>query len=296
MGVIRLVSVLRSLQYHGVLLWRIPSVNINAVQAEKAFRHLVQGTAVAIVMTGVTGAGTVARAENLEHIQKLLSTKECQRCDLQGASLVMANLQSANVQGANFQSANLSRVIFAGANLRNANLAGSSLSGANLGGADLTGADLRNTDLRGTILTGAVLTNAKLDGAALQGAIDLPSNVGTAEQYYQWASESTRQKRYDIAIEQFTQALAREPLHAPSYFGRAIAQFEIGKRSEAIADMTQANELFKTKGDRAGVESSDKILVAMKKPPESNEGRGGNGLGMGMINVVGGLLRLFLMR
>lgn len=295
------MSVLRALHYHRVLLWRIPSVNINALQVQKPFKHLIhkrlaQWTATAIVVTGVTTVGTVAQAENLEHIQKLLSTKECQRCDLQGASLVLANLQSANVQGANFQSANLSRVIFAGANLRNANLAGSSLSGANLGGADLTGADLRNTDLRGTILTGAVLTNAKLEGATLQGAIDLPSNIGTAEQYYQWASESTRQKRYDIAIEQFTQALAREPLHAPSYFGRSIAQFEIGKRSEAIADMSQANELFKTKGDRAGVESSDKILIAMKKPPESNEGRGGNGLGMGMMNIVGGLLRLFLIR
>ncbi len=260
---------------------------------QRKLARLVQSTAVAIVVTNV---GAIAQAENLEHIQKLLSTKECQRCDLQGASLVLANLQSANVQGANFQSANLSRVMFAGANLRNANLAGASLSGANLGGADLTGADLRNTDLRGTILTGAVLTNAKLDGAALQGAIDLPSTIGSAEQYYQWASESTRQKRYDIAIEQFTQALARDPLHAPSYFGRSIAQFEIGKRSEAIADMTQANEMFKTKGDRAGIESSDKILVAMKKPPESNEGRGGNGLGMGMMNVVGGLLRLFLIR
>jgi uncharacterized protein YjbI with pentapeptide repeats len=277
-------------------LWRDALMKIYQLQVQKPFKHLFRGIAATIVLTAVSNSGTIAQAENLDHIRQLLATKECQRCDLQGASLVMANLQSANVQGANFQSANLSRVIFAGADLRNAKLAGASLSGANLGGADLTGADLRNTDLRGTIFTGAVLTNTKLDGAALQGAIDLPSNIGTAEQYYQWATESTRQKRYDIAIEQFTQALTREPLHAPSYLGRSIAQFEIGKRSEAIADMTQANELFKTKGDRAGIESSDKLLIAMKKPPESNEGRGGNGLGMGMMNAIGGLLRLFLMR
>jgi uncharacterized protein YjbI with pentapeptide repeats len=259
-----------------------------------SFKTLQWSTIAWVTIGGVIQGTAIAQAENLEHIQKLLSTKQCERCDLQGASLVMANLQSAQVKGANFQSANLSRVNLAGADLRNAKLAGSSLNGANLGGADLTGADLRNTDLRGTILTGAVLTNARLDGAMLQGAIDLPSTIGTAEQYYQWATESMRQKRYDIAAEQFTQAITRNPVHAPSYFGRAIALFEMGKQSEAITDMTQANELFKTQGDKAGTDSSEKILAQMKKPVETPEGKSGNGLGISMMNFVGGLLKLFL--
>lgn len=259
-------------------------------------KRLVQWNSVAIVITNIVviNIGSIAQAANLDHIRQLLSTKQCQNCDLQNANLVMANLQSAVVIGANFQSANLSRANFAGADLRNAKLAGSSLNGANLGGADLTGADLRNTDLRGSILSGAILTQAQLEGAALQGAIDIPSTVGTVEQYYQWAAESAQQKRYDIAIEQFSQALLRDPLHAPSYFGRSIARFEMGKRSEAIADMTRANDLFKAQGDRTAIESSDKILAEMKKPPESPEERGGNGLGISMMNFVGGLLKLFL--
>lgn len=267
--------------------------SLNRKSSQPISRKLLPWTALAIVVTNI---GSVAKAENLDHIRQLLSTKQCQSCDLQGASLVMANLQSASLSNANFQQANLSRVNLIGADLRNAKLAGSSLSGANLGGADLTGADLRNTDLRGTIFTGAILTGTLLDGATLQAAIDLPSTIGSAEQYYQWATDSTRQKRYDIAIDQFSQSLLRNPVHAPSYFGRSIARFEIGDRKAAIADMGQANELFKSQGDIAGSNSSDKILLEMKKPVESAEGKGGNGLGMSMMNVVGGLFRIFLMR
>ena len=301
------MSVLGTLQYHEVLLglgslyltfscilWRITHVNdFQHSLSRRLSPKLLSWTALAIVVTNI---GSVAKAENLEHIRQLLSTKQCQRCDLQSANLVMANLQSASLTNANLQQANLSRVNFIGADLRNAKLAGSSLSGANLGGADLSGADLRNTDLRGTVFTGAILTGTLLDGATLQAAIDLPSTVGTAEQYYQWATDSTRQKRYDIAIDQFSQSLLRNPVHAPSYFGRSIAKFETGDRKAAIVDMGQANELFKTQGDKAGLESSDRILLEMTKPIESSEGRGGNGLGMSMINIVGGLLRVFLIR
>ncbi len=301
------MSVLGTLQYHEVpfglgllyltffcILWRITPVNdLQHSLSRRLSPKLLPWTALAIVVINI---GSVAKAENLDHIRQLLSTKQCQNCDLQGASLVMANLQSASLTNANLQQSNLSRVNLIGADLRNAKLAGSSLSGANLGGADLSGADLRNTDLRGTVFTGAILTGTLLDGATLQAAIDLPSTVGTAEQYYQWATDSTRQKRYDIAIDQFSQSLLRNPFHAPSYFGRGIAKFETGDRKAAIVDMGQANELFKTQGDKAGLESSDRILLEMKKPIESTEGRGGNGLGMSMINIVGGLLRVFLIR
>ena len=267
--------------------------SLNRKSSQTISRKLLPWTALAIVVTNI---GSVAKAENLDQIRQLLATKQCQSCDLQGASLVMANLQSASLSNVNLQQANLSRVNLIGADLRNAKLAGSSLSGANLGGADLTGADLRNTDLRGTIFTEAILTGTLLDGATLQAAIDLPSTVGSAEQYYQWATDSTRQKRYDIAIDQFSQSLLRNPVHAPSYFGRGIARFEIGDRKAAIVDMGQANELFKSQGDIAGAESSDKILLEMKKPVESAEGKGGNGLGISMMNIVGGLFRIFLMR
>ena len=58
-------------------------------------------------------------------LDKLLETKECQKCDLSGANLTEARLDGANLTGANLKEANLTDVI---------------LIGANLDGADTTGA------------------------------------------------------------------------------------------------------------------------------------------------------------
>jgi uncharacterized protein YjbI with pentapeptide repeats len=70
-------------------------------------------------------------------LDKLLSTKECQWCDLHGANLSGADLHGANLSSANLTGANLSK-----ANLAGANLAGTYLRNSNLSGANLTGADL----------------------------------------------------------------------------------------------------------------------------------------------------------
>jgi len=243
----------------------------------------------------ITNARTIARAENLDHVRQLLSTKQCQRCDFIGAGLVMAQLPGADLRGANLTRANLSQANLVGADLRGARLAGASLSGANLSGANLTGADLRNTDLRGTIFSSALLTDADLEGAGLRGAIDLPSTIGTPELFYEWAIDSAQQKRYDLAIDQFSQALVRDPSYAPAFFGRSIARFEIGDRKGAVTDMALANALFKTQGNIASVESSAKVLAEMQKPPQESD-RGGNGFGTSMLNFVGGLLKLFILR
>ena len=56
-------------------------------------------------------------AENLEHTQQLLATKQCPSCDLSGAGLVLADLAGANLQGANLARANLSRADLSGADL-----------------------------------------------------------------------------------------------------------------------------------------------------------------------------------
>ncbi len=233
-----------------------------------------------------------ARAENLDHMRQLLSTKKCPNCDLSGAGLVLTNLAGANLAGANFSRANLSQSNLTSANLQGARLAGASLAGTNLGGADLMGADLRNADLRGAILTGARLDNADLTGAAIVGAIDLPQTVGTAEMFYQWGMEAAQQKRYERAIEQFNQAVTRDPVHAPSFLARGIARFEMGDRKGAIVDVEMAQNLFKTQGNVARAEQTEKIVTEMKKPEVSAEGRGGNGLGLGLVNMLGGLLKL----
>ena len=246
----------------------------------------------ALAASSVTIA-PIVRAENPDHIRQLLSTKQCQRCDLSGAGLVRVQLPAANLQQSDFSRANLSQANFASANLQGARLAGSSLAGANLSGADLTGADLRNADLRGAILTGARLDSADLTGAAVMGTIDLPQTIGSAEMFYQWGMEAAQRKQYEKAIEQFTQATTRDPVHAPSFLGRSISRFEIGDRQGAIIDVEMAQSLFKSQGNTARAEQTEKIALEMKKPEVTAEGRGGNGLGMGLMNILGGLLKIF---
>ncbi|WP_293141005.1 hypothetical protein [Okeania sp. SIO3I5] len=41
-----------------------------------------------------------AIAENIQHTQKLLSSKQCPNCELTGVGLVLASLQGANLEGA----------------------------------------------------------------------------------------------------------------------------------------------------------------------------------------------------
>ncbi len=91
----------------------------------------------------------MARAENPEHVQKLLKNGGCPNCDLTGADLAATNLRKANLQGANLTNANL-------------NLA--DLTGANLSNADLTGASLIFTDFTDATLNAAQFLNATVEG------------------------------------------------------------------------------------------------------------------------------------
>ncbi|MCJ8279500.1 MAG: pentapeptide repeat-containing protein, partial [Rivularia sp. ALOHA_DT_140] len=61
------------------------------------------------------------KAENPQHVQKLLKTGECMSCDLSGANLRGSHLIGADLRGANLR----------GANLEHANLEGADLTGAN---------------------------------------------------------------------------------------------------------------------------------------------------------------------
>ncbi|CCQ69530.1 Pentapeptide repeat [Crocosphaera watsonii WH 0402] len=56
------------------------------------------------------------KAANPDHIQQLLSTRECQGCDLSGADLTAAHLigvdlRDANLKGANLTEANLEGLV-----------------------------------------------------------------------------------------------------------------------------------------------------------------------------------------
>ena len=69
---------------------------------------------------------STVQAANYEDIRQLLASKQCPKCLLSNAGLVMADLSGANLSGANLVGANLSRANLAGADLRGANLSGAS--------------------------------------------------------------------------------------------------------------------------------------------------------------------------
>ena len=237
-----------------------------------------------------------ARAENLDHVQQLISTKQCQRCDLSRAGLVLAQLTGANLGQANLAGANLSRAVLAGADLSGAKLAGASLNGADLSGAKLVGADLSGADLRGAFLSGADLTDARLDNAALQGAIGLSPTAGNPEDFYRWAVEAGKQHNYEKAIEQFNQVLIRKPDHALAYFGRAVSRLELGDKEGAIQDTEFASILFSQQGQKENADTARSLAQTIKNPPKERKEKEGGGFGQSIISVVGGLLQLLLFR
>jgi uncharacterized protein YjbI with pentapeptide repeats len=126
----------------------------------------------AIACGGWLAAETIVRAENPEHVQRLLKSNQCPLCDLSGANLADANLYGANLVGANLTGATLSRSNLGAANLSdadltNANLSQSYLQSAQLENTTLTGADLSRAYLRDVSLSNVTLTGANLQGANL---------------------------------------------------------------------------------------------------------------------------------
>ena len=99
----------------------------------------------AAAVGGITLLGLAVRAENPEHIETFMGSKQCPGCDLRDSDLRGLNLR--------------------GAKLRNARLVDADLREADLQGADLQGADLFRADLRGANLKGANLKGAYLRAA-----------------------------------------------------------------------------------------------------------------------------------
>lgn len=212
-----------------------------------------------------------AIAENIQHTQKLLSSKQCPNCELSGAGLVLANLQGANLKGANLSGANLSRANLTGADLSGANLAGTSLFGANLTGVNLTGANLAGTDLRSAYLTGANLTGVDLKNAFLLGAVGMPSNVGEAEDFYRLGIAEAKAGHYKDAVRYYNQAISLKSDLAAAYFARSMALADLGNLDAALADAEKSRDIFVSKGSKEGEELSEylvEIIDLRLNPPE----------------------------
>jgi uncharacterized protein YjbI with pentapeptide repeats len=233
-----------------------------------------------------------ARAENPEHLQKLLSTKNCVQCNLVNAGLVMGDLTGANLSQANLIGANLSQANLVGANLRGANLTGASLYGADLTGADLTGAIITGTDLRESFLSNANLTGTNLQTAYLQGATGLSASAGSATDFTNWAYLEWNKNNYVGAIDHFNQAIRLDPKMAPAYLGRSMARYRLRDDVGAIADATKAQQLFTAVGDLKNAQSAQNIVKGIElanQPTKPSQGGGGS-----FVDVLTGISSMLL--
>src|ERR671933_525719 len=195
-----------------------------------------------------------APAENIQHTQQLLATRECPNCDLSRANLT-------------------------GADLSGANLSGTSLFGVNLTGANLSGANLSGADLRSAYLSGANLLNANLTNAQLLGVRGMPSNIGTAEDFYRLGVLEAQAGNYRNAIDYYNQALNLKSDVAAVYFARSMSRADLGDFAGATQDAARANQLFAAQGNPQGQELSKQLaeaIVARQKPTEASTGGGGN--------------------
>ncbi len=113
----------------------------------------------------------IALAFNPEHLQNLLTTKECINCDLTDANLIDLDLQDANLTGSNLTGANLTNSNLRFSNLSNTQLKNANLSYTKLFIADLTGADLANTNFTGADLESVKVDRTSLLKTNLKGAI-----------------------------------------------------------------------------------------------------------------------------
>ncbi len=237
-------------------------------------------------------------AENISHLNQLLTTKECQNCELTNAGLVMVNLSGAKLSGANLVNANLSRANLSGADLSNANLSGASLYGANLSGANLSGAIVNTTDLRNTYLFNAILTEVKLETAYVQGAVGIPKSAADAEQFYMWGLVEDQKGNYKAALRHYNRAIEIDTKFAPAYLGRAVISSRLGNIDRAIEDAETAGELYQEQNNEGGHELSKKFVQAVKTREEIEDeenGDQGSPQFVEIVNTMGPLLLKFLL-
>ncbi|MGK7925740.1 MAG: pentapeptide repeat-containing protein [Spirulina sp.] len=229
---------------------------------------------------------TPAKAENFQAIRQLLSSKQCIQCDLRGAGLILSDLRGADLRGADLRGANLSQANLTGADLSGANLTGASLNGANLSGAILVESNFTGSDLRNAYLAGANFSGTRFDGAYIQGTIGLPYLRESAEAFYTRGIAEANRKNYVGAIEQYNRALQIDPQFAAAYLGRGFMLYRLTDETGAMRDVQIAAQLFEQQGNEAGLQAVEAFVrhIEDRNNPES-----GSGLGIDLLNILGGI-------
>src|SRR5579883_276960 len=230
------------------------------------------------------------QAANPEQIRQLLTSKQCQNCDLTGAGLVMADLSGADLSGANLAGANLSRANLSGADLRGTNLSGAVLFGVNLSRARLNGAILLGADLRNTYLVNAQLAGVNISDDNLQGAIGIPSQIATPENFYTWGVAENQKGNQQHAIDYFNQAIALKSDYAGAYLARGIARYQLFDRQSALQDAQKAGQLFVSQNNNDGLQAAQAFIQELQTQPNEKISAGKPNL----TDFVGSLSSLLL--
>jgi len=114
---------------------------------------------------------TATQAQTNPNLERLLTAKECQNCDLRGFDLSKYDLSDANLKGADLSGADLTGTILIGANLTRAKLIQTNLTSALLIGANISGANFQFANLQNASLYGAkARESVDFGGANMQGA------------------------------------------------------------------------------------------------------------------------------
>jgi uncharacterized protein YjbI with pentapeptide repeats len=137
---------------------------------------------------GTTGWKAASLAIQLDTVEMVLSTNQCERCNLAGIDLGGKDLHNGKFAGTNLNDAVLAGTNLAGADLRQAFLQGAQLPNANLDAANMCGAKLNaapssagSTNVAAN-LAGAFLRNADLSRSNVAGVNFNASSFFSASQ------------------------------------------------------------------------------------------------------------------
>ena len=207
----------------------------------------------ALLLIAAMDFASAARAENLEHTQQLLSTRECELCDLSDVSMVYTDLSRVNLRRADLTYSNLSRVNLSNADLSGADLSGAVLFNANLAGADLSGANLAGADLRQTYLVGANMDGANFDSnTLLRGAIGIPNTMASPQLLFNMGMDEAERGNFSQAYDYYTRVLEIVPNTPEVYLARSLTRYQVADVTGAIADANRAEQLFNQNANPEG--------------------------------------------
>lgn len=221
---------------------------------------------------------------------RLLTSRQCPRCDLRGADLVHADLRGANLQGAVLVGANLGRANLQASNLQGADLRQASLLGANLSGTQLQGARLDGADLRQADLQGAQVNPVSLQRAHLQGAQHLPAGSKSPAALHNEAVQAYEQGDFPRAEALFSESIHAQPEQPESWIGRALTRSRQHQNETAAADLMHASKLTAQRGNQVG---EKQLRDAAQHLQQQYQAQGNsNNRGAAITATTSGLLKI----